>query len=59
MLSMGILNASCNAVFNVVLLKLIGLEGIALSTSCVQAAVAIVFWFRFERRIAALQRGEE
>ncbi len=59
MLSMGILNAGCNALFNVVLLKLIGLPGIALSTSCVQAAVAIVFWFRFERRIAALERGEE
>ena len=58
MISMGILNAGCNAAFNVVLLKLIGLEGIALSTSCVQAAVAIVFWFRFERRIAALRRGE-
>ncbi len=51
MLSMGILNASLNAVFNVVLMKAIGLEGIALSTSCVQLAIAIVFWFRLEARL--------
>jgi putative peptidoglycan lipid II flippase len=57
MLSMGIFNAACNALFNVVLLKAIGLQGIALSTSCVQAAVAIVFWFRLERRLAALKAG--
>jgi putative peptidoglycan lipid II flippase len=57
MLSMGILNASCNAIFNVVLLRAIGLEGIALSTSCVQAAVAIVFWFRFEARLRELGRN--
>lgn len=55
MLSMGIFNAACNAVFNVVLLRVLGLEGIALSTSCVQAAVAVVFWVRFEKRIAALR----
>jgi putative peptidoglycan lipid II flippase len=48
MVSMGILNASLNAILNVVLLRAIGLEGIALSTSCVQLAVAIVFWFRLE-----------
>ena len=56
MLSMGIINASCNVVFNIVLLKAIGVEGIALSTSCVQAAVAIVFWFRFESRLTVLAR---
>lgn len=57
MLSMGVLNATCNAVFNVVLLRVMGLEGIALSTSCVQAAVALVFWFRFESRLASLRRA--
>jgi putative peptidoglycan lipid II flippase len=57
MLQMGILNAACNAVFNVVLLKAIGIEGIALSTSCVQAAVALVFWFRLERRMRVLEGG--
>ncbi len=51
MLTMGLLNAGLNAVFNVVLLKAIGLEGIALSTSCVQLAIAIVFWFRLEARL--------
>jgi putative peptidoglycan lipid II flippase len=54
MIGMGILNAGCNAVFNVVLLKLIGLEGIALSTSCVQAAVALVFWFQLVSRLRAV-----
>ena len=54
MLSMGILNAGCNAAFNIVLLKVMGLPGIALSTSLVQLAVAVVFWFRFERRLRAL-----
>jgi putative peptidoglycan lipid II flippase len=54
MLTMGLLNAGLNAVFNVVLLKAIGLEGIALSTSCVQLAVAIVFWFRLEAKLGPL-----
>jgi len=57
MLSMGIFNTASNALFNVVLLEAIGLEGIALSTSCVQAAVAVVFWFRFESRLRVLQSG--
>ena len=51
MIGMGLLNAGCNAVFNVVLLKLMGLEGIALSTSCVQLAIAVTFWFQFESRL--------
>lgn len=52
MLGMGALNAGLNAAFNVVLLRAIGLEGIALSTSCVQTAIAIVFWVRFEAKVA-------
>ncbi len=51
MLGMGALNATCNAFFNVVLLKIMGLEGIALSTSCVQLAIAVVFFVRFERKV--------
>jgi len=51
MIGMGILNAGCNAVFNVILLKLMGLEGIALSTSCVHLAIAVIFWFQFETRL--------
>ena len=43
--------SSPEIVFNVVLLKAIGLEGIALSTSCVYAAVAIVFWVRLDARL--------
>lgn len=54
MISMGFLNAAANAVFNVILLSVLGLEGIALSTSMMQTVVAIVFYVRFERRIAQL-----
>jgi putative peptidoglycan lipid II flippase len=53
MLSMGAFNAVLNVVFNLVLLRAIGLEGIALSTSCVQLAVAILFYYRFESRLRA------
>lgn len=55
MIGMGLLNAGCNAVFNVVLLKLMGLEGIALSTSCVHLAIAVIFWFRFESRLRVVR----
>ena len=51
MIGMGLLNAGCNAAFNLLLLKLIGLEGIALSTSCVHLAIAVIFWFQFESRL--------
>lgn len=56
MLSMGVINAGCNVVFNLIFLRAIGLEGLALATSLVQLAVAIVFWFRFEARMTALRR---
>ena len=52
MVSMGIFNAVSNAVFNLVLLKALGLEGLALATSCVYYAVAIVFWVRLRRKLA-------
>jgi putative peptidoglycan lipid II flippase len=52
MIGMGALNATLNAVFNVVLLKAIGLEGIALSTSCVYVVIAIVFWVRLDAKLA-------
>ncbi|MFO0736238.1 MAG: lipid II flippase MurJ [Labilithrix sp.] len=55
MISMGIFNATSNLAFNVILSAFLGLEGLALSTSCVHTAVAIVFWFRFERRLKQLR----
>lgn len=55
MVGMGILNAGSNIAFNLVLLPFLGLEGLALSTSSVQAAVAIVFWVLFERRVGELR----
>jgi putative peptidoglycan lipid II flippase len=51
MLSMGVLNAALNAGLNVALLPWLGLEGIALSTSCTYAVVAIVFAVRFHLRL--------
>jgi putative peptidoglycan lipid II flippase len=54
MLSMGLLNAALNAGLNLAFLPWLGLEGIALSTSCTYAVVAIVFALRFRARLAAL-----
>jgi putative peptidoglycan lipid II flippase len=51
MVSMGIINASANALFNLLFLKLIGLEGLALSTSCVYWAVSLVFWVRLQKKL--------
>jgi len=53
---MGVLNAATNAVGNVVLAKLLGLEGLALATSLVYVVVAIVFWVRFEARLEVLRK---
>jgi putative peptidoglycan lipid II flippase len=44
--SMGVLNALCNAAFNLVFVGRLGLSGIALSTSVTYAVVAVVFWVR-------------
>jgi putative peptidoglycan lipid II flippase len=55
MISMGLFNALSNIAFNMILYRFIGLEGLALSTSCVHTAVAVVFWFRFETRLSALR----
>jgi putative peptidoglycan lipid II flippase len=54
MVSMGILNASLNAVLNLVLVGWLGLEGIALSTSVVQLIVAVVFLVRLETGVQRL-----
>jgi putative peptidoglycan lipid II flippase len=48
MVSMGALNAALNAFFNLLLVRFMGLEGIALSTSLVHLAVAAVFFLRLE-----------
>jgi putative peptidoglycan lipid II flippase len=51
MISMGILNAALNAVFDVVFFQFLGLRGIALSTSVMQLAIALVFWARLRTRL--------
>ena len=48
MLSMGVLNAALNIVFDVALVKPLGLRGLALSTSLTHTIVALVFWVRLE-----------
>jgi putative peptidoglycan lipid II flippase len=54
MISMGVLNAALNAGLNLAFLPSLGLEGIALSTSCTYAVVAVVFAVRFRARLRAL-----
>jgi putative peptidoglycan lipid II flippase len=54
MLGMGALNALLNVTFNVLLLPVLGLAGIALSTSCVYAVIAIVFFYKL-RSVRAVQ----
>jgi putative peptidoglycan lipid II flippase len=53
MIGMGVLNAALNAGLNFAFLPRLGLEGIALSTSCTYAVVALVFAARFETRLRA------
>jgi putative peptidoglycan lipid II flippase len=55
MIGMGLLNAGSNVAFNLVLVKPLGLAGLALGTSCVHTLVAVVFWFRFEARLAEMR----
>ncbi len=57
MLGMGLLNAALNVVLNIVLMHSMGLRGIALSTSLVHTAIAIVFYFRLESRLDREQQG--
>jgi putative peptidoglycan lipid II flippase len=57
MISMGLLNAALNAGLNLAFLPSLGLEGIALSTSCTYAIVALVFAVRFEWRLTAVARA--
>ena len=53
MISMGIINVALNLFFDVVLMRTMGLRGLALSTSLTHLAVAVVFWFRLEAALRA------
>jgi putative peptidoglycan lipid II flippase len=53
MISMGILNAGLNLVFDALLFPWLGVRGIALSTSMMQLGIAIVFWVRLRARLRA------
>jgi putative peptidoglycan lipid II flippase len=56
MFSMGALNAGLNVIFNLVLVRFMGLEGIALSTSLVHMIVAGVFFWRLEPGVRRLRQ---
>jgi putative peptidoglycan lipid II flippase len=58
MVSMGLINAGLNAVLNLALAPVLGVEGIALSTSCTSAIVAVVFAIRFEAHLSALASAQ-
>jgi putative peptidoglycan lipid II flippase len=49
--SMGLMNSTLNAVFNAALVGVLGLSGIALSTTLTYAAVSLVFWARLRGRV--------
>ena len=53
MISMGIINVALNLFFDVVLMRTMGLRGLALSTSLTHLAVAVVFWFRLDAALRA------
>jgi putative peptidoglycan lipid II flippase len=55
LVSMGALNAGANLVLNLVLVRVLGLEGIALATSGVNVVVAWVFWIRLGRCLRAAE----
>jgi putative peptidoglycan lipid II flippase len=50
---MGLLNSTLNAVFNLALVRSLGLAGIALSTTLTYVVVAVVFWIRLPRTARA------
>jgi putative peptidoglycan lipid II flippase len=53
MLPLGVLNASLNVVFDLVLVRIAGLRGIAFATSLVHLVIAVVFWHAMRRRLAS------
>ena len=59
MISMWLLNAGFNLVFDVIFFKWIGLRGIALSTSMMQLAIAIVFWVRLKKPLAKFREASQ
>jgi len=54
MFSMGVLNAGLNIALNSILVRWMGLEGIALATSIVHLIVAVVFFLRLEPGVRRL-----
>jgi putative peptidoglycan lipid II flippase len=57
MFAAGAYNAAANVVFDILFYRWIGLEGLALSTSCVHTAIAVLFWFQLEAPYRALRVG--
>ena len=55
LVGVGVFNAVSNLVLNLVFVRVLGLEGIALATSVVSALVAGVFWIRLGRCLRAAE----
>ena len=55
LVSVGVLNAGANLALNIIFVRFLGLEGIALATSVVSALVAWVFWIRLGRTLRAAE----
>jgi putative peptidoglycan lipid II flippase len=58
MVPMGIVNALTNTAGNLLFMRWLGLEGLALATSLVHVVIAILFWFRFETKLAELRANQ-
>ena len=55
LVGVGVFNAVSNLVLNLLFVRVLGLEGIALATSVVSALVAWVFWIRLGRTLRAAE----
>jgi len=58
MISMGLLNAAMNLVFDLALVKPLGLRGLALSTSLTHLVVAVVFFVRLDPALREAPAGQ-
>ncbi len=58
MVPLGVLNASLNVLFNLILVRSLGVRGLALATALVHTCIAAIFFYQFLRVLKARQRSE-
>ena len=56
LLPMGFVNAALNLVFNLVLARWLGLEGIALATSAMNTSIALILFVILRRRLRGFEQ---